>query len=66
VIEWFSANKLVLNLQRTNTLKCVTINQPYCSLNFRYKDKCTEEAVILKFLLYKLTITLIGGTTLIK
>jgi len=35
-------------------------------IELSFKDKCIEEAVILKFLLYKLTITLIGETALIK
>jgi len=50
MIEWFSANKLVLNLDKTNIMKSVTINQPHCALTVSYKDKCTEEAVNLKFL----------------
>jgi len=50
MIELFSANKLVLNLEKTNIMKFVTINEPYCALTFSYKDKCIEEAVNLKFL----------------
>ena len=50
MIEWFSGNKLVLNLEKTNIIKSVTINQPYCALTISYKDKCIEEAVNLKFL----------------
>jgi len=30
MIEWFSANKLVLNPEKTNILKFVTNNLPYC------------------------------------
>ena len=45
MIEWFSANMLVLNLEKTNIMKFVTINQPYCALTISYKDKCIEEAV---------------------
>ena len=45
VIEWFSANKLVLNLEKTNIVKFVTINQSHCALTVSYKDKCIEEAV---------------------
>ena len=45
-----SANKLVLNLEKTNITKFVTINEPYCALTVIYKDKCIEEAVNLKFL----------------
>jgi len=49
MIEWFSANKLVLNLEKTNIMKFVTINQPHCALTISYKDKCIDEAVNLKF-----------------
>jgi len=45
MIEWFSANMLVLNLEKTNIMKFVTINQPYCALTISYKDKYVEEAV---------------------
>jgi len=34
--EWFSANKLVLNMEKTNIMKFVTINQPYCALTVSY------------------------------
>jgi hypothetical protein len=50
VIEWFSANKLVLNLGKTNIMKFVTNNLPYCALTIGHKDKHIEEAVNLKFL----------------
>jgi len=50
MIEWFSANKLVLNLGKTNIMKFVTINQPHCALTISYEDKYIEEAVNLKFL----------------
>ena len=45
MIEWFSANMLVLNLEKTNIMKFITINQPCCALTVSYKDKCIEEAV---------------------
>jgi len=50
MIEWVSANKLVSNLKKTNIMKFVTTNQPYCALTVSYKNKCVEEAVNLKFL----------------
>ena len=50
MIEWFSADMLVLNLEETNIMKFVTINQPYHALTVCYKDKCIEEGVNLKFL----------------
>jgi len=48
--EWFSANMLVLNLEKTNIMRSVTINQPYCALTINHKDKYIEEVVNLKFL----------------
>jgi len=50
MIEWFSANKLFLNLEKTNIMNFVTINQPYCALTISHKYKCIEEVVNLKFL----------------
>jgi len=50
MIEWFSANMLVLNLEKTNKMRSVTINQPYCTLTISHKDKCIEVVVNLKFL----------------
>jgi hypothetical protein len=50
MIEWFSANRLVLNLEKANILKFVTNNLPYCALTIGHKDKYIEEAVRLKFL----------------
>jgi len=49
LIERFSANMLVLNLEKTNIMRFVTINQPYCALTISNKDKCIEEVVNLKF-----------------
>jgi hypothetical protein len=50
MVEWFSANMLVLKLEKTNIMKFVTINLPYCALTIGHKDKYTEEAVNLKCL----------------
>jgi len=41
---------MVLNLEKTNIMAFLTINQPYCALTVSSKDKCIEEAVNLKFL----------------
>jgi hypothetical protein len=49
MIEWFSANTLVLNLEKTNIMNLVTINLPYCVLAIGH-DKCMEGAVKLIFL----------------
>jgi mannose/fructose/N-acetylgalactosamine-specific phosphotransferase system component IID len=50
MIEWFAANKLILNLEKTNVMKFVTKNLPYCALTIGYKDKYIEEVVNTKFL----------------
>jgi hypothetical protein len=42
--------KLVLNLEKTNIIKYVTNNLPYCALTICHKDKYTKEAVNLKLL----------------
>jgi hypothetical protein len=41
---------LVLDLEKTNIMKFVTKNLPYCALTIGHKDKYIEEAVNLKFL----------------
>jgi hypothetical protein len=50
IIEWFAANKLILNLEKTNVMKFVTKNLPHCALTIGYKDKYIEEIVNTKFL----------------
>jgi hypothetical protein len=50
MIEWFAANKSVLNLEKTSILKSVTSNSPHCALTICYKDKYIEETVNSKFL----------------
>jgi hypothetical protein len=50
MIEWFTANKLVLNLDETNIMKFVTNNSLHSALHIGYKEKYTEEMVKTKFL----------------
>jgi hypothetical protein len=50
MIEWFAANKLILNLEKTNIIKFVTKNMPHCALTIGYKDKYIEAVVSTKFL----------------
>ena len=50
LIEWFSANKLVLNLEKTSIMKFMTNNSPCCALTISYEDKHIEEALSLKLL----------------
>jgi hypothetical protein len=39
MIEWFTANKLVLNLDKTNIMKFITNNSPHCALLIDYRGK---------------------------
>jgi hypothetical protein len=47
--KWFAANKLDLNLDKTN-IKFTTINVQHCPLTIGYNDKYIEESVQIKFL----------------
>jgi len=42
MIEWCSANMLVLNLEKMNIMKFVTTNLPYCALTIGHKDEYIE------------------------
>jgi hypothetical protein len=48
--KWFAANKLALNLDKTNFKKFTTINVPQCRLSSGYNDKYIEESAQTKFL----------------
>jgi len=50
MIKWFSANKLVLNLDKTNIRKFVTKSSTHSALWIGYAEKYTEEMVNSKFL----------------
>jgi hypothetical protein len=50
MIEWFTANKLVLNLDKTNIKKFITKNSPHCALCIDYRGKYIEETINTKFL----------------
>jgi hypothetical protein len=39
MINWFAANKLVLNLNETNIMKFITNNSPHSALCIGYKGK---------------------------
>ena len=34
--EWFAANKLFLNVEKTNVIKSVTNNLPHCAVSIGY------------------------------
>jgi hypothetical protein len=50
ISKLFSANKLSLNLDKTNVIKFIMKNSPQYPLNIGYDDKYVEEAVNTKFL----------------
>jgi len=50
VTKWFAANKLVLNLDKTNIMKFVTKNSSHSTSHIGYKEKYIEEMVSTEFL----------------
>jgi hypothetical protein len=48
--KWFVANKLALNLDKTNIIKFTTINLPHCPLSIGYNDKYIEGIAEIEFL----------------
>ena len=42
MIKWFAANKIVLNLDKTNIMKYITKISSHYTLHTGYKEKCTE------------------------
>jgi hypothetical protein len=50
MIEWFAANKSVLNLDKTNIMKFMANNSSHSTLYIGYTEKYVEEMVNTKFL----------------
>ena len=50
MVGWFELNKLVLNLEKTNIMKFLTINSPFHDLTTGYKDTYSKERLYIKFL----------------
>jgi hypothetical protein len=50
ISKWFTSNKLVLNLDKTNTIKFVPNKSPQHDLNISYDEKYTEESINSKVL----------------
>jgi hypothetical protein len=50
VNKWFTANKLVLNLDKTSIMKFITNTLSHSLLHTGYKEKCIEETVNTKCL----------------
>jgi len=60
----FTANKLVLNIIKTNIIKFITRNLIHSTSHFGYKEEYIEVTVHKNFFDYKLITTEIGRTIL--
>jgi hypothetical protein len=49
-LNWFKANKLTLNFDKTNFMKFTTNNKTSINFNIGYDDRTTEEVLSTKFL----------------
>jgi hypothetical protein len=50
MIKWFSANQLVLNLDKTNRMKFIINNPSHSAFHIGYKEEYIKEMVNKKFL----------------
>jgi hypothetical protein len=50
ISKWFTCNKLVLNLDKTNITKFITNKSPQYDLNICYDEMYIEESISTKFL----------------
>jgi len=50
MIKWFSANKLVLSLDKTNIMKVITKSSSHSTVRIGSKEKYIAEVVNTKFL----------------
>ena len=50
MVKWFSAYKLVLNLDKMSTMKFITKSTSHSTLHIGYKQKYIEEMMNTKFL----------------
>jgi hypothetical protein len=57
MIKWVAANKLVLNLDKTNIMQSRTDSISHCMRHIDYKEKNIEETVNGKFLGLQIDIT---------
>jgi hypothetical protein len=48
--KWFTANKLALNLDKTNIIQLITNNSQQYALSIGYNEEYIEESVNTKFL----------------
>jgi hypothetical protein len=49
-VNWFQANQLILNMDKTNTVKFTTKSGTSHSLSFEYENKLLTEVPKFKFL----------------
>jgi hypothetical protein len=52
--KWFTANNLVLNLDKRSIIKFTTKNSAHSTLYLGYKEKYMEQTVITKFLVLQI------------
>jgi hypothetical protein len=55
--KWFTSNKLVLNLSKTNIIKFITNKSPQYDLKIGYDNKYIEESINTNSLVYKFITT---------
>jgi hypothetical protein len=55
--KWFAANRLALNLDKTNIIKFAVNNSPQHALNIGYNGKFIEKSVNMKFLGFQIETT---------
>jgi hypothetical protein len=55
--KWFTLNKLVLNLDKTNIMKFITNKSPQYDLNVGYNEKYIEESINTRFLVPQIDTT---------
>jgi hypothetical protein len=55
--KWFTSNKLVLNLSKTNIIKFITNKSPQYDLKIGYDEKYKEESIIPNSFVYKFITT---------
>jgi len=57
MVKLFAVNKLVLNLDKTNTVKFITKNSSHSTLHIGYQESIWKGQEIQNFLVYKFITT---------
>ena len=50
IIKWFAANNLVLNVDKMNIMKFITMKSSHSTLHIGYKENYIEETMNSEFL----------------